>query len=133
AAGASRPRTVVVTGASSGIGLAAAVELGRRGWEVALRGRDARRRDEATGRVAAVAAAQPRGFRCDFTSFAQVRAVAAQLREAYPVIDVLVNNAGGHVPQRRHTEDGYEETIQANHLAHFLLTHELRDALSGGR
>src|SRR5688572_1032608 len=116
AAGA-RPRVAVVTGANSGIGLAAAVELGRRGWHVALLGRDARRLEQATQRVAAVSAVQPRGFRCDFGSLAKVREVAAELRTAYPVIDVLANNAGGNVPARRCTADGHEETIQSNHLA----------------
>lgn len=128
-----RPRVAVVTGASSGIGLAAAVELGRRGWQVALLGRDPHRLDAATERVRGLAAVEPRAFRCDFGSLAQVRSVAAALREAYPAIDVLANNAGGNVPRRRSTEDGHEETIQGNHLAPFLLTHELRDRLRGGR
>ena len=128
-----RPRVAVVICASSGIGLAAAVELGRRGWQVALLGRDARRLDEATQRVAQVAAVAPRSFRCDFGSLAQVRSVGATLRDTFPTIDVLANNAGGNVPARRSTQDGFEETIQGNHLAPFLLTHELREALRGGR
>jgi NAD(P)-dependent dehydrogenase (short-subunit alcohol dehydrogenase family) len=129
----SPPSVAVVTGASSGIGLAAAVELGRRGWHVALLGRDPERLAAAEQRVARVAAWAPRSFRCDFGSLAQVRSVAAALREAYPSIDVLANNAGGNVPTRRSTEDGFEETIQGNHLAPFLLSHELLDRLRGGR
>jgi NAD(P)-dependent dehydrogenase (short-subunit alcohol dehydrogenase family) len=128
-----RPRVVVVTGASSGIGLAAAVELGRRGWQVALLGRDAGRLEAGRERVAQVAPVPPRTYQCDFSSFAQVRRVAAQLRDDLPVIDVLANNAGGNVASRRSTEDGFEETMQSNHLAPFLLSHELREALRGGR
>ncbi len=128
-----RSRVAVVTGASSGIGLAAAMELGRRGFRVALLGRDEGRLETARQRVAEVAAGPPRSYRCDFGSFAQVRRVAAELRDEFGSIDVLANNAGGNVATRRSTEDGFEETIQSNHLAHFLLTHELREALRGGR
>jgi NAD(P)-dependent dehydrogenase (short-subunit alcohol dehydrogenase family) len=130
---AGQPRVVVVTGASSGIGLAAAVELGRRGWQVALLGRDAGRLRAGRDRVAQVAPVAPRAYQCDFSSFAEVRRVAARLRDDLPVIDVLANNAGGNVVARRSTEDGFEETMQSNHLAPFLLSHELREALRGGR
>jgi NAD(P)-dependent dehydrogenase (short-subunit alcohol dehydrogenase family) len=130
---AGRPPVAVVTGASSGIGLAAAIELGRRGWRVGLLGRDPGRLEAATQRVAQVAAVAPQSFRCDFESFAEVRAVAAQLRQAFPTIDVLANNAGGNVSSRRTTVDGFEATIQGNHLAPFLLTHELLECLRGGR
>ncbi len=123
----------VVTGASSGIGLAAAVELGRRGWHVALVGRNPGRLATAMERVRAVAAVPPQSYRCDFNSFAEVRQTAATLRDRYPLIDVLANNAGGNVAQRRSTVDGFEETIQSNHLAPFLLTHELREQVRGGR
>jgi NAD(P)-dependent dehydrogenase (short-subunit alcohol dehydrogenase family) len=128
-----RPPIAVISGASSGIGLAAAVALARQGWRLALLGRDPGRLDAASRQVAEVATEPPQWFRCDFGSFAQVRTVATQLRESYPSIDVLANNAGGNVFQRRSTEDGFEETIQSNHLAPFLLTHELRDCLRGGR
>ncbi len=127
------PRIAVVTGASSGIGLAAAIGLGRQGWELALLGRNADRLATAVDKVRAVSAVPPQSYRCDFGSLAQVRDLAATLRERYPTIDVLANNAGGNVPTRRSTVDGFEETIQGNHLAHFLLSHELRQQLRGGR
>jgi NAD(P)-dependent dehydrogenase (short-subunit alcohol dehydrogenase family) len=125
--------TVVVTGASSGIGLAAADELGRRGARVVLLGRDQQRLAAAADRVKAVSAADVDAYRCDFGSLAQVREVGQALRERYPRIDVLANNAGGTIPKRRFTVDGFEETIQINHLAPFLLSHELRESLRGGR
>jgi NAD(P)-dependent dehydrogenase (short-subunit alcohol dehydrogenase family) len=126
-------RVAVVTGASSGIGLAAAEELARRGWRLALVGRDAGKLATATERVSAAARVTPTAYQCDFSVFDSVRALAARLRQEYPSIDVLANNAGGNVANRRSTVDGFEETIQTNHLAPFLLSHELRDHRRGGR
>jgi NAD(P)-dependent dehydrogenase (short-subunit alcohol dehydrogenase family) len=128
-----RPRVAVVTGASSGIGLAAAIELGRRGWRVVLLGRDHARLAAATDAVARVAAVTPSPYQCDFGVFADVRAVARAIRAEHPSVDVLANNAGGNLPVRRSTVDGFEATMQSNHLAHFLLSHELRGTLREGR
>jgi NAD(P)-dependent dehydrogenase (short-subunit alcohol dehydrogenase family) len=127
------PRVAVVTGASSGIGLAAAEELGRRGWRLALLGRDPGRLAAAADRVRAAGSPQVASFQGDFGSLDAVRELADQLRSAYPRIDVLANNAGGNIPTRRSTVDGFEETIQSNHLAQFLLSNELRENLRGGR
>jgi len=126
------PPVVVVTGSTSGIGLAAAERLAARGWSVAVIGRDKDRLAAAVDQVRAVGPGPIQGFRCDFESLAEVRELAAQLRAAYPRIRVLANNAGGVMPGRS-TVDGYSSTMQANHLAHFLLSHELREQLRGGR
>jgi daunorubicin C-13 ketoreductase len=126
--------TVVVTGASSGIGLAAAEGLARAGARLLLVGRDPDRLATAHARVAAVATRQPpQALRADFERLDEVRELAQRLREAAPRIDVLANNAGGVLPARRTTVDGFEATIQANHLAPFLLTVALREELRGGR
>jgi NAD(P)-dependent dehydrogenase (short-subunit alcohol dehydrogenase family) len=130
-------RVAVVTGASSGIGLAAAEELARRGWSVALVGRDEARLADATSRVRAAAgatgAAGVSAYRCDFGSLDQVHTLARTLRDDQPRIDLLANNAGGAFSRRKTTVDGFELTIQVNHLAHFLLSNLLRDRLTGGR
>lgn len=123
------PRLVVITGASSGIGLAAATELARRGDQVVLVGRDPARLTAAADRVRRVSDQSPELFRADFAVLDDVRRLAAHLRERYRRIDVLANNAGAIVLHPATTVDGFELTMQANHLAPFLLTHLLRDRL----
>jgi len=116
-------RTVVVTGASSGIGEAAALELARLGATVVPVGRDPRRLARISERVGTV------GHRADFASLADVRRLASELLAAHPRIDVLANNAGLIAGRRRLTEDGHELTFAVNHLAPFLLTNLLLDRL----
>ncbi|HEX8076067.1 MAG TPA: SDR family NAD(P)-dependent oxidoreductase [Thermoleophilaceae bacterium] len=114
---------VVLTGASSGIGAAAAVELARRGATVVPVGRDARRLAKVSEKVGE----EP--LEADFASLAQVRALADRLLERCGRIDVLANNAGLMAGRRELTEDGYEITFAVNHLAPFLLTNLLLDRL----
>lgn len=120
-------RLVLVTGASSGIGLAAAVDLARRGDQVVLVGRDPARLQAAGDRVRDASGETPELFRADFAVLDDVRRLAEKLRAAYDRIDVLVNNAGAIVLQPVTTVDGFELSIQANHLAPFLLSNLLRD------
>jgi NAD(P)-dependent dehydrogenase (short-subunit alcohol dehydrogenase family) len=127
------PPVAVVTGANSGIGLAAAQELARRGWVVALVGRDGPRLASAADVVREQGGPGVQHFQCDFAVLDEVRALAARLRQTFPRIDLLANNAGGQFPKRNTTVDGFEKTIQVNHLAHFLLSHELREVVRGGR
>jgi NAD(P)-dependent dehydrogenase (short-subunit alcohol dehydrogenase family) len=127
-------RTVVVTGASSGVGLAAAEQFARRGDRVVVVGRTASRLDAAVERVrAAGGGREPGRFRADFARLADVRALAEHLLAAYPRIDVLANNAGGILAAHTRTVDGFEATMQGNHLAPFLLASLLRERLAGGR
>jgi daunorubicin C-13 ketoreductase len=128
------PRTIVVTGASSGIGLAAAEQLAARGDQVVLVGRDERRLAAAVDRVqTAGRGTEPGHFQADFERLADVRALAGHLLSRYPTIDVLANNAGMVAMSHRRTVDGHEATMQANHLAPFLLSNLLRERLRGGR
>lgn len=127
-------RVAVVTGANSGIGLAAARGLAAAGAHVVLVGRNPARLDEALAQVRSAATGrEPVALPADFAVLAQVRELAARLRETYPSIDVLANNAGGVNPRRITTVDGHELTVQVNHLAPFLLTNLLTDRLAGGR
>ena len=120
-------KTVILTGASSGIGAQAAARIAEQGWTVAVVGRNAERTRDVAARVGGTA------HLVDYDSFDSVRTLAAELLEAYPVIDVLANNAGGLVGERALTEDGHERTFQHNHLAPFLLTTLLMDRLVASR
>ncbi|GAB6899170.1 SDR family NAD(P)-dependent oxidoreductase [Kineosporia succinea] len=115
-------RTIIITGASDGIGAAAARRLRGQGENVVIVGRNPRRTNAIADELGA-----PRHL-ADFTELAQVRRLAAELREAYPRIDVLANNAGQNF-RRERTGDGFEKTLQVNHLAPFLLTTLLLDTL----
>jgi NAD(P)-dependent dehydrogenase (short-subunit alcohol dehydrogenase family) len=116
-------KTIVVTGASDGIGAAAARELHADGHRVVVVGRS----PEKTAAVAKELGVDQ--FVADFGVLDQVRGLAAGLDAAYPRIDVLCNNAGGVFGDRAKTVDGFEKTFQVNHLAPFLLTQLLLDKL----
>ena len=109
-------KTIVITGASDGIGAAAAAQLAASGHRVAVVGRS----PDKTKKVAEAIGADH--FVADFADLAQVRRLAAELLAKYGTIDVLANNAGGQMGARTLTADGYETTFQVNHLAPFLLT-----------
>lgn len=120
-------RTIVITGASDGIGAAAARQLHAAGETVVVVGRN----PDKTRAVADSIGAP--WHLADFSDLAEVRALADVLRERYPRIDVLANNAGGIFGDRAVTGDGFELTFQVNHLAGFLLTNLLRDRLIESR
>lgn len=126
-------RVAVVTGASSGIGLAAAEAMARRGANVVLVGRNPERLESAVDRVRAAAGRTPAAYRADFSRLDDVHVLVDHLRQRYQRIDVLANNAGGLIARKSLTQDGFEATIQTNHLAGFLLTNLLREQLRGGR
>lgn len=116
---------VVLTGATRGIGRAAAIALARQGAEVAIVGRDADRVKE----TAQAAGPNAHEHVADLERMSEVRRLAAELLDRYPRIDVLANNAGAMFTSRHVTEDGYERTFALNHLAPFLLTELLLDRL----
>ena len=116
-------RTVVVTGANSGIGLAAARELSRAGAHVVLAVRDTDK-----GRVAAAGMTGNTEVRAlDLADLASVRAFAAELEGP---VDVLINNAGVMALPERRTKDGFEMQLGTNHLGHFALTGLLLDKIT---
>ena len=121
--------TVLVTGATAGIGEEIARQLAARGARVIVHGRSRERAEAARERTGAAGVAV-----ADLASFAQVRAMVEELEGP---LDALVNNAGigyGTAPPRGvRTEDGHEPTWQVNFLSAFLLTEALRERLKGGR
>jgi retinol dehydrogenase-14 len=120
-----RVPTVVVTGASSGIGLETAIGLARRGASLALVARDEARGEAARREALAAGAPQALLFLTNLASLAQVRRLAADLTARLDRIDVLVNNAGALHATRKVTVDGLEMNFAVNHLAPFLLTNLL--------
>ena len=125
----SEPLTVVLTGATAGIGLEAALQIAAEGHRLVLVGRSPDKLARAAAEVQAVGAAGADTVVADYESLDSVRAAAKEIRALCPRIDVLVNNAGTVYASRTLTPDGYEATFQVNHLAGFLLTEELKDLL----
>ncbi|GLX96430.1 SDR family NAD(P)-dependent oxidoreductase [Herbidospora sp. NBRC 101105] len=117
----------VITGASSGVGAAAALDLAQKGYQLVLVGRDRERLESTASRVRSVADSEVTVEVSDFARLADVRDLASRIRAKYDRIDVLANNAGVMVPDRRMTADGHELMIQVNHLSPFLLTNILLD------
>lgn len=125
---------VVLTGATRGIGRAAAIELAKRGAEVVVVGREPER-VEAVAREAQAAGGgvAVHAHVADLALMTSVRALAADLRDRHERIDVLANNAGALFASRKVTSEGLEQTVALNHLAPFLLTNLLLGRLGGGR
>jgi NAD(P)-dependent dehydrogenase (short-subunit alcohol dehydrogenase family) len=116
-------RTIVITGASDGIGASAARTLHNQGAHVVIVGRS----PEKTKAIAKELNVE--SFNADFSDLTQVRGLAADLLSRYERIDVLANNAGLTWNDRTVTRDGHEMIFQVNHLATFLLTSLLKDRL----
>ena len=123
-------KTVLVTGSTDGIGRATARELAERGCAVIVHGRDDQRASKAARELAAATGSpQVTWVAGDYGSLAEVRAMADRVLHTCPRLDVLINNAGIAVRDRRLSADGYESTFAVNHLAPFLLTNLLLDRL----
>ena len=123
-----RGKTVLVTGATSGIGLEASVALARQGARVIMVGRNQAKTEAARADVASRSGSKEVSYLlADFASQASVRALADAVRSRVDRLDVLVNNAGGVNKARTVTADGIETTFAVNHLGYFLLTNLLLD------
>jgi NAD(P)-dependent dehydrogenase (short-subunit alcohol dehydrogenase family) len=123
-------KTILVTGATSGIGLEACVQLAKQGHRVVLVGRDEAKTKACVEQVKQRSGSQAvESALCDFASQASVRALADEVKRRFERLDVLVNNAGTVFDAYGKTVDGIERTFAVNHLGYFLLTNLLLDLL----
>jgi len=119
-------KTVVITGATSGIGEVAAVELARQGARIVFVARNPLRRDTTLARLSVVNdKVKHTAYLADLSRLSEMKRVAGEIAAAEPKIDVLVNNAGAVFSKREATADGLEMTFATNHLAYFVVTNLL--------
>ena len=122
-------KTVVVTGATSGIGFESAKGLAALGAHVVMVGRNPEKTEAAAAEVRGLGPGPVDIALADFASLHAVRGLAVDLQRRYPTIDVLLSNAGVYCVRRRETGDGYEETFAVNHLASFVLLNDMLDVM----
>lgn len=125
-------KTVIITGATSGIGEVAAIRLAEKGSRIVFTARDKKRADDT---MAKLRRANPRVdhalHMADLSTLAEMKRVGAELARE-PQIDVLVNNAGALFNKRQETADGLEMTFALNHMAYFVITNLLLQQLRPG-
>jgi retinol dehydrogenase-14 len=122
-------KTVLITGATSGIGRATALGLAKMGADLAIIGRDRVRTEDAAREIRASGGGRVDLFIADLSSQSEVRKLAEELLQSLARIHALINNAGGYFDTRHVTVDGLERTFALNHLAPFLLTSLLLEKL----
>lgn len=122
-------RTALVTGGTSGVGLAAVRELARGGADLILLARNEAKARAVASELGAESGRSVRFYLADFADLAQVRETADRIAREEPRLDILVNSAGMHSTRRRRTRDGHELVFCVNHLAPFVVTHRLTPLL----
>lgn len=121
-----RNKTVIITGATAGIGRAAALQLASLGADVVVTGRDAERGRATQEALRAAGSPRARFVRADHSTLEGNLALAAEIKDSVDQVDVLVNNVGGLIPRRETTADGVEMTLALNLRAPVVLTEQLR-------
>jgi len=125
-------KTVIITGATSGIGEVAAIRLAEQGARIVFTARDKARADETLAKLKQANAKVDHAVHmADLSRLSEMKRIGAELGRE-PQIDVLVNNAGALFNKRQETADGLEMTFALNHMAYFVITNLLRDRLKPG-
>jgi NAD(P)-dependent dehydrogenase (short-subunit alcohol dehydrogenase family) len=126
-------KTIVITGATSGIGEVAADRLAAKGGRIVFIARDRHRGAETLKHLHAIApGAEHSVHYADLSVIADMKRVASEIADAEPEIDVLVNNAGALFNSRQVTTDGLEKTFAVNHMAYFVVTDILKHRMKPG-
>lgn len=124
-------KNIVITGATDGIGLAAAVSIARKGYRIGLVGRNPQKGAIAREKIISLTGNdQLDFFEADLSSIKNVKSLAEQIKTKYSSLDVLLNNAGGANRYKIITEEGLEKTFATNQMNYFVLTTELLGLLS---
>jgi NAD(P)-dependent dehydrogenase (short-subunit alcohol dehydrogenase family) len=122
-------KTVLITGANSGIGKATAAALASKGAQVIITSRDLARGEQAASDIQQATGNSVELLQLDLASFDSIRQCAQQVLDNYPRLDVLINNAGLNLSKRQQTEQGFEYVLGVNHIGPFLLTDLLLNRL----
>lgn len=123
-------KTVLITGATNGIGKEAARGLAKLGAHVVIVGRNAQKCAETVAELQGSTGNQAiEALTADLSAMAEVRRLADEVKARYPRLDVLINNAGAYFDKRLTSADGYEMTFALNHLSYFYLTTLLLDLI----
>lgn len=119
----------LITGVTSGIGKATAIELAKLGFDLILVARNNNKGIKLAKRLTKKYGVIANYFFCDISSLKSVTTLVEKIKEKYEKIDVLINNAGARFDEYKNSVDGIELTFATNHLGHFLLTYLLKDHL----
>jgi NAD(P)-dependent dehydrogenase (short-subunit alcohol dehydrogenase family) len=126
-------KTVLITGASAGVGLHSAIGLAKLGAEVVMVGRNEQRTAQAVALVKSQTGNQSVSYLlADLSSLKDIHKLAGEFKDKYKKLDVLLNNAGAIFLSRKVSVDGYEMSLALNHLNYFLLTDLLLDMIKAG-
>jgi retinol dehydrogenase 14 len=123
-----KDKTVLITGATDGIGKQTAIELALLGGEVILHGRNEERLLKIKSEITTLTKnIKIKTISSDLSSLKKTAELVDEINNRFEHIDVLINNAGVYMKRKELTEDGFEKTFAVNHLSHFLLTNRLFD------
>jgi NAD(P)-dependent dehydrogenase (short-subunit alcohol dehydrogenase family) len=125
-------KTVVITGATSGIGEVAADRLAGKGERIVFIARDRARGEETLKHLRAISDSGHKVHYADLSRLSEMKRVAGEIAASEPRIDILLNNAGAMFNARKITEDGFEMTFALNHMAYFVLTNLLLAKMGAG-
>lgn len=122
-------KTVIITGATNGIGKVTALELAKQGAKVVIVGRNPQKTAATVAEIEENTGVKVTSYLADLSKLSDVRAVGEKIAADHPRIDVLINNAGAFYNTRQRSADGLEMTFALNHISYFVLTYFLLPSL----